>query len=382
MLKYEGSREVPRNSSNSNARHIYVLDLLRIFAAVLVLLNHFAEFRFGNSVASGDADAAYRFLRLFDGVGSVGVEIFFVISGFVITASAERGRGKAFALRFALLRCKRLLPVLWISGLISLLVRALDGGFSAELFLQYVRYALLLPFGPYIDGVVWSLVVEVVFYAVIGLTIFSADPRRFYKLAIVLSILSLIYNMIYMAIYLSVDIYHSTAFAFITRFTFKVILLKYGIFFTLGMFIRSGIRDAGPGVKYLLIPSILVMCLAEIFTAALNLTPALASLRCLIWLVGVVCLFIGVKRDPLNSIKSKGIKIFIQWLGAISYPIYLNHYTVGESFTQKLEYLDDGTRFVVIFVFIVVLSHCVELLATRAVSMKILGDSRIVDKRA
>lgn len=381
MLRYDGLGEASKVSSKSKTRHIYALDLLRISAAILVLLNHFAEFKLGSPGSSGDGNAAYGFIWLFDGVGSVGVEIFFVISGFVITASAERGCGKSFALRFAILRCKRLLPVLWISGLISLLARAYDSGYSSELFLQYIRYALLFPFGPYIDGVVWSLVVEAVFYALIGLIIFSADPRRFCKLAIVLSILSLIYNITYMAIYLSVDIYHSAAFAFINRFAFKVILLKYGIFFTLGMFIRSGIGAANLSVKYVLLPSILALCLAEIFTASLNLTPFSATIKCLIWLVGIACLLIGVKRDPLSSIKSRRMKILVKWLGAISYPIYLNHYTLGDILTQKLDFMGDVTRFTFILILIIALSHCVERIATRAVSMKFFGETKIVDKR-
>ncbi|TXM91595.1 acyltransferase [Methylobacterium sp. WL116] len=380
MLIYNNPRNIPAKRDVSVAQHIYTLDLLRIFAAILVLLNHFAELKLSSSYYFDSISTAYNFLSIFDGIGSVGVEIFFVISGFVITGSAERGYGKSFAFKFALSRCKRLLPVLWISGLVSLLVRSIDNGFGIDLLIQYVRFAVLFPSGPYIDGVVWSLVVESVFYIVIGFTILSRHPQRFSRLAIILAGMSLFYNIIFIIIYLSVDPYHSIAFAIINNFAFKVVLLKYGIFFALGMFIRSSFKKLNFYVKLTLVPSIFLLCLTEIFISSWNISSFYATIKCSIWVAGVVWLFIVVKYDLPNFLSNRRVKTFVRWLGLISYPLYLNHYILGRFLTEKLESLDSVLRFVVVFFFIVCLSHIIELLATKIISIEFRSKIDVVDK--
>jgi peptidoglycan/LPS O-acetylase OafA/YrhL len=121
-------------------------------------------------------------------VGAAGVDIFFVISGFVMVYASERlfGRGGATRL-FLLRRAIRIAPMYWIATTLVLVyliaqygsIGAVTGGSSwgyvaaSYLFFPAVR-------GDGIDqpvlGIGWTLIYEAFFYVVFGLLIFM--PRR------------------------------------------------------------------------------------------------------------------------------------------------------------------------------------------------------------
>ncbi len=84
--------EKKRNALPSSKSHLFGLDLLRLFAAALVVFNHFGAF----SEALPDVGAPFAFpsLNFMTRFGWVGVEIFFVISGFVIALSARGAKSR------------------------------------------------------------------------------------------------------------------------------------------------------------------------------------------------------------------------------------------------------------------------------------------------
>src|SRR6266403_2102841 len=99
--------------------HIGGLDLVRYFAAALVLVFHLSIVSWnllGLSPNYGVADAPQYPELSFLSVGWVGVEIFFVLSGFVI---AESANGKS-AYVFFKGRAGRLLPSIWICATMAL----------------------------------------------------------------------------------------------------------------------------------------------------------------------------------------------------------------------------------------------------------------------
>lgn len=90
------------------------LNLMRFVAATLVIFNH----AFG---LTGNT-ASEPFHRLFElGGGDIGVNIFFVLSGFLVTKSWQ-GRTAA---EFAWARCMRIYPGLWVSVLITVVLAGL-----------------------------------------------------------------------------------------------------------------------------------------------------------------------------------------------------------------------------------------------------------------
>ncbi|MFK0688038.1 acyltransferase family protein [Mesorhizobium sp. IMUNJ 23033] len=150
--------------------YIATLDLLRLAAALAVVIFHY----FFRGAASGGALAeAYSLAAPFALYGYLGVNLFFLISGFVIAWSAE-GRNWE---QFAMARFVRLYPGFLTCMTITFIVILSVGEplFSTS-FAQYA--ANLSMFAPafgqsFMDGVYWSIVLELVFYGWVTLALFT-----------------------------------------------------------------------------------------------------------------------------------------------------------------------------------------------------------------
>src|SRR3954471_21429677 len=131
--------------------HFPLLDPLRFAAAVGVAIFHqmFWSWAWVSVGVPGSeryvaADVLYPSAADFTWFGWVGVEIFFVISGFVIANSAS----KASPTEFLFGRALRLYPAVWIASTLSLLILLIFLREKAsELVLSYFQAMLLIPKG-------------------------------------------------------------------------------------------------------------------------------------------------------------------------------------------------------------------------------------------
>ncbi|CAN5142894.1 acyltransferase [soil metagenome] len=161
------------------------LDLLRSAAALLVCLYHYgftAHAHPETPLHRAMSDAApFSSIEPFARASFVGVEIFFVISGFVIAFTAN-GRPAG---RFLQGRIERLLPAAWVCATITLVCLVATGNplDDSGYVRPYLRSLLMIPRAPWIDSVYWTLAVEIVFYAIV-LALIAA--RRLHWLAIVM----------------------------------------------------------------------------------------------------------------------------------------------------------------------------------------------------
>lgn len=141
------------------------IDLLRFLAALSVVLYHYS---FRGYAADGMSIMPYPLLAPLAKYGSLGVELFFMISGFVILMTAADGSLK----KFIVSRVVRLYPAFWACCTITFLAIVLmdDPRFSASIGQYLVNMTLLSKFVkvPSIDGVYWSLFVEFRFYALVA----------------------------------------------------------------------------------------------------------------------------------------------------------------------------------------------------------------------
>lgn len=149
------------------------LQMLRGVAATLVVLFHLH----GASVTEGHDPGL---LRWFQG-GEVGVDVFFVLSGFVIFHAVEGRRhlGPGWFLRQ---RFWRIVPPYWAVLALTLVALAglgvLRGDWSEWPGLwRIVLSALLLPLPDHVMAVAWTLTVEGLFYLVFAATYFRFGAR-------------------------------------------------------------------------------------------------------------------------------------------------------------------------------------------------------------
>lgn len=141
------------------------IDLLRFTAAISVVLFHYA---FRGYAADGLSNMPYPWLAPYAKYGYLGVELFFMISGFVILMTASSGSLRGFLVS----RVVRLYPAFWACCTITfLLMWVLDVPRFQAGFVQYlVNLTMMSGFVdvPSIDNVYWSLFVELRFYALVA----------------------------------------------------------------------------------------------------------------------------------------------------------------------------------------------------------------------
>ena len=309
-------------------KHLYGLDLLRFCAASLVVVYHLGSFGLNAPLFPADGDArAFGWMAPVAGYGWVGVQIFFVISGFVIAASAQNSTAGSFLLRRAI----RVFPALWIMAIIAFSVRLLWGEPAATLIPVFLRSIFLSPVGPYIDGVVWTLVVEAVFYIFIALLIVAQKRLRLHLSIFELGAYLLMFGSAAFLIVSTVTQTLSLTFegldlaALTDRYFFSVLLLRHGVFFALGMLVWVGWSTHFTTRITLASLFCIVMSALQMGLHAQDL-PA-PYVPTLIWLAAVLLVFLSLYRQLRISNPKTGA--WISDIGRLTYPLYLGHFTVG-----------------------------------------------------
>ena len=207
-----------------HTKHLYGLDILRVASALTVVLFHFG-FR---GEAAGDLPAIDipELLKAVASYGYLGVSVFFVISGFVISYSAENQSPYDFLVS----RFSRIYPTFLILMSLTAVTIALSSNprfdVDAQQYVANLFIFSLVLGEPFVDGVYWSIVLEVVFYAWIFLIIALGQFQRILTILPVWIALSFV-NEVFIR---SNDLQN----LFIT---------EYSVFFCLGIIINRLIRD-------------------------------------------------------------------------------------------------------------------------------------------
>lgn len=178
---------VPGEGARGRLRYI---DALRAIAALMVVWLHVSE----SFAAAGGAATGGRALAEFAwavDLGRVGVVVFFLISGFVIPPSLDTARPAPLA-SFAVKRLLRIYPAYWLSIPLSAFAAWWLWGRpfgAAELAVNATLLQDLLGV-PAASGVYWTLLVELAFYALCMLLAWGGilhDARRIGTIALALA---------------------------------------------------------------------------------------------------------------------------------------------------------------------------------------------------
>lgn len=167
--------------NSSTSIRVNNFDLLRLFASVQVAFFH------TSTHLRAPIDWPLPLVVLF-GEALPGVPMFFVISGFLISASWEKNNSWAL---YARNRCLRIFPALWVCLGVSIVTAAVFGGvdflrlevlpwIAAQLtVVQFYNPAFLREYGVgVLNGSLWTIPVELQFYLLLPVLYFALGLAR------------------------------------------------------------------------------------------------------------------------------------------------------------------------------------------------------------
>ena len=290
-------------------RRLESVQILRGVAALLVVLVHAAQRQDRLAVPA-------EFLSNFAYLGSIGVDLFFVISGFVMAMSMQNYSGTTGAARFLRQRAVRIVPIFWIWSLAFACVWLLKG--HTINLINVLNTLTLIPvfdLGAYdapVLGVGWTLAFEASFYVIVALAVVCKLPSW-----------SLIPIILALAITPVLDEASSVA----IRFFFNSILLEFALgvlaytLWSKGL-LRTSVVVAGVIAGAVIIFVFLPGKDSALYRSFPIFDNSLSGARTLVW--GIPCFFFFfaiLKWQPRDNFATRALRL----VGDASYSIYLSH---------------------------------------------------------
>lgn len=319
------------------AQYVPGLDLLRFFAACIVMIFHLAfwswAFPAGQVAIASHGVANFHSWTELAPFGWAGVQIFFVISGFVIVVSAERSN----PYKFFMSRFVRLVPAVWICATITLLAWLLvDVEKSAlSLFAMYVRSVAFFPDGDWIDSVYWTLGIEICFYTLIFVLLMG--ERRHWIQPIMRGI-GLVSTLFWIGFTVADLQRNSAAFELFSEIQWsrlaQLTLLQHGVFFALGVLLWSRrVKQPSRGESAWLLLFLVGGCLQIAGESALKLEKTGLDFSplvpCAIWLGAMLFFWLAIANNARVQQLPLWALQLLRRLGLMTYPLYLLHNVTG-----------------------------------------------------
>lgn len=309
-------------SKTAVSRRIDLLDAYRAIAIIWVAIYHYTYF--WASAGKGDNvlpyDVALAWIPL-AGVGHLGVMLFFLISGYVISLTLTK---TANFPEFCVKRFARIWPTLLVCGTITFACASLFGPPELKRSIWEAMISMTLippshvgaltgnPDWQWLDGAYWSLWVEVKFYAVIG-AIFFAFRKRWFEAWLAFQALTMAITVGLVATSNAVlDLAEGLLFA------------QYVPYFTVGILAYRFRNGTSTRTDLVALVFAITHKTLSIATSEANLTLSMLTGYAIIF--GLFAIFIW-RPNLLNFMTHK---LFLR-IGRASYSFYLLHQVAGIS---------------------------------------------------
>ena len=291
----------------SNSNRLVQIDALRGLAALAVVLFHY-------TVRFGEVFSTRTFPSFSFPFRDFGIDLFFIISGFVIFMTLEK---TSRSMDFIISRFSRLFPAYWVSIFLTFSICHLIGlpGHLVSIESAFANMLMLHSFlgVTHVDGVYWTLEVELLFYAGMFALYKLKSLDRIYFVLLCLMLLKVIYYL--SKLYFGIDL---------PWIVFRLLILEEIPWFAIGISVYLAVNRKGSGAwrqtLYTLVPAIVALWICQTALVAI-LAIAIAT---------VVYL---AAQSRLTFLQFKPIV----WLGTVSYPLYLLHENIGWSLMLQLQ---------------------------------------------
>lgn len=335
-----------RENSGSSSRML-LLDLFRLFAASYVMFYHYC---FSSNNSNDNTPLQFPDLSPIFQYGFMGVDFFFVISGFVICMSAERGGID----KFISSRVLRLYPAYIVCVCLSAIFAVLFSVKDISVVQFLVNLTMLQEFlgVSHIDGVYWILSFELVFYFWIGVIIIFKAMDRVEFLILPFLVIS------FFSAFLAEPKIFKAAF-----------ISPWFHYFAAGIFFYRARQYGFSGFRVLSILFCLVISLARASELSVSMSDYHGvQFSFFAMAVHVLIIYFVMFLASLGCFDS----VSQQWFraaGALTFPLYLLHGVIGNVI---LAHFSESNRVLALFITVTIIM-AMSYIVSRYLEPKIIG---------
>jgi peptidoglycan/LPS O-acetylase OafA/YrhL len=309
-----------------------LLDILRFLSSVAVFFHHTFSFHYGK----------------------LGVYLFFIISGFVIHFSLQKG-----VKNFVIGRFVRLYPLFWFCCTLTYIVTLLYGN-SVPIH-KYAVNMLMFNDGKIatmVDGSYWTLTFELLFYAYCAVFISFSSSKKiewFYISWLFVAFLSFAFKVDQLLI-------------------FKLLSVRFAPYFVFGGMLALCVdkyKTSTKNMKALYMGTLVLSALLPVYVSSMlraqigsisNFTGSFEKDELIIVESFFIIFPIVLYLSKITFLRKKAVAKISFFLGGITYPLYLLHWKIGDTIISHHRYMYGVVnKFTVliaffIFVFAVIIS--------------------------